>query len=128
MDERPTPAPRRPCASPRPPRNGSRRERPGLALLGAVLLAALVASLAGCRSDAGPSAAAELSSARLDERIEALERRIAEDHATLADLVARPRDPADPPLYADPTVRLLAARLAEDAEGLDALRAARRSR
>ncbi|MCB9724505.1 MAG: hypothetical protein H6748_10715 [Spirochaetaceae bacterium] len=82
-----------------------------------------LALVLGCRgADRSSGAAARRESERAARRA-ALESSIAEDHATLEALVARPRDEGDPPLYDDPTLRAIAARLSENERALAALRA-----
>ena len=55
------------------------------------------------------------------ERIAELRAAIAEDHTTLEQLITRPREEAEEPLHADPTLRAISRRLGEQERELAAL-------
>lgn len=57
-------------------------------------------------------------------RIEELKRAIAQDHATLEDLMTRPEVEDALPLYDDPVIRTIAARLTQNERALEELEAA----
>jgi hypothetical protein len=77
-----------------------------------------------CAGAPAPSdAAAEHDPAWRAERIATLRQAIEKDHATLEAHVTRARDDQDPPVYEDPELRAIAARLTGQEDELERLEA-----
>jgi len=92
-------------------------------------LVGLAIGLMGCASGAAPEDRADADPSWRGERIEALRRAIAEDHASLEDLVTQPRQPEPAPeLYRNPEIQVIAERLAEHQRELAQLEALAQSR
>ncbi|MEE8164603.1 MAG: hypothetical protein V3T64_03460 [Myxococcota bacterium] len=100
----------------------------GLQIGCSAALTGLTIGLIGCASAAAPDTKAAADPSWRAERIEALRRAIAEDHASLEDLIAQPRQPEPAPqLHRDPELRAIAERLSDHQRELARLEALARS-
>lgn len=102
----------------------ARRRIGGFArVTGVAAIAMLSIAATGCHGASSETDDAVASDPRLRaERIEELRQAIERDHASLEDLITRPDAAGATPLYADPELREIAARLGDQERSLELLK------
>ena len=109
-------------------RRASESRPHGLQIGRSLALTGLAIGLMGCAAGAAPDTRAAADPSWRAERIETLRRAIAEDHASLEDLITQPRQPEPAPaLHRNPEIQAIAERLADHQRELAQLEALARS-